>query len=712
MKRTFSTLPLVLLLCVAAPAATIPTKVTVNATAAANATFTAFNLAGTANFTGGIGNGSFVSSISLASLDNTIAVADYTITLAAGGTLTGRLSVPVAVLTGGDTASASVSMTVTGGTGTYVAATSGTTPITLTGSVTGDLLGGFKLINFTGDGTIITGGAPPPAVPTITEVLNAASNTAGIAQGAIFIIKGSNLSTNGYTPFAPPRPTVSSGVKVTFTPTGGGAGTDAYLVYLYNQGGVNQLAAILPSTVLVGTYNVTVTNGTVSTPFAAQVVANKVGLFTQDSSGSGLASVQNYISASVVDLNRLTTGSLSGTTISPAKPGQYMLAYGTGLGAYGAGDNTTSPAFDFSKTLNIQAVVAGVSIPVAYAGRAGYAGQDQINFVLPTNIQTGCSVPFQLSVNGVLSNSTFIAIAPDASATACIVPGFTTEQLKNFDGGGTYTTGAFTLTQFSLTDPAFGTVKLESAAGAFTRLTGFQLSGAAAQDQSKATNSCQVNRTVTTAGDMPTGSVVNLDAGAITLNGPGGSNITNLALTQDPTYNSYSALLGNFGIPGQTAGGTIVPGTYTLRGVGGKGVGAFNASVTLGPTLTVSPALPSTVLRSAGLTVNWTGGNASDLVEILGSSSTTSGTGLKQTVTSATFVCTTTAGNRTFTVPASILTQLPASTDANGGFLAVASAGTPTNGNGLFTAPLTAGGSIDTGFFLGFVGVGATANYQ
>ena len=37
--------------------------------------------------------------------------------------------------------------------------------------------------------------------------------------------------------------------------------------------------------------------------------------------------------------------------------------------------------------------------------------------------------------------------------------------------------------------------------------------------------------------------------------------------------------------------------------------------------------LPTTVTRSAGLTLNWTGGNASDLVEIIGWSSTTTGTG-------------------------------------------------------------------------------------
>jgi len=107
-------------------------------------------------------------------------------------------------------------------------------------------------------------------------------------------------------------------VKVTFTPVAGGAGTDAFLEYL----GAGQINAILPSTVAAGNYNVTVTNGTVSSPFVAQVVASKPALFTQDWSGTGLAVVQNYVSASETDWDRLTTGVYSGSQSSPAKPGQ------------------------------------------------------------------------------------------------------------------------------------------------------------------------------------------------------------------------------------------------------------------------------------------------------------------------------------------------------------------------------------------------------
>ncbi len=70
-----------------------------------------------------------------------------------------------------------------------------------------------------------------------------------------------------------------------------------------------------------------------------------------------------------------------------------MIAYGTGMGPLAGGDNSASPVYDFSTHgVTVQAIVGGMTIPVAYAGRAGYAGEDQINFTLPANVPTGCAV--------------------------------------------------------------------------------------------------------------------------------------------------------------------------------------------------------------------------------------------------------------------------------------------------------------------------------
>jgi uncharacterized protein (TIGR03437 family) len=699
MKRTFSIFAMALLVCAAASAASISTTLTVNATAALGVSGATIN--GTASFTGGIGSGTLSIAVPFTSLGTDPAKATFTISGLPAGNLTGNVAVSQSILTGGDTSSASVKVDITSGTSTYVGATGS---FTLTGSITGDILNGYKLNNFTGAGTLTTGGTPPPAVPTISAVQDAASNKPGITPGGYFSIYGSNLYPSAplLTPF--PRPTVSGGVKVTFTPSGGGTGTDVYLIFL----GANQINGILPSTVAAGNYNVTVTNGTVSAPFAAQVVASKITLFTQDQSGSGLAVVQNYISPGVVDINRLTTGVVNGITISPAKPGQALIAYGTGLGAYAAGDNTASPAYDFSKTLSIQAVVGGVSIPVAYAGLAGYPGEDQINFTLPGNVPTGCAVSLQFSVNGKLSAATSIAIAADANASACTIPGYTTSQLQKLDQGGTITTGAFTITQFSITSPQIGTAKSNAIGGGFSQLTAFQLSSAAQGNVSVIqSGSCQVIQATSTGTTTVTGgSLTYLDAGTVTINGPGGSSLTNQALNKTNNIYSYSSFEG-LSIPGG-ANFSLPAGTYTLSGAGGADVGTFTTSLSLSSPLVIAGGLPSTVNRSAPLTLNWTGGNASDLVEIIGSTSSTSGTGTSTVTSVAEFICVTTAGPGTFTVPASILGQMYASSSTNPGSLEVASGNITTT----FTASLKAGGAIDTGVFGSFLGVGASPTYQ
>jgi len=708
MIRTIGSLAAAAFLFVAgAQAATTQTTLTVTASGSFGTTGS-ITATGTATLSG-IGSGTFSATLSLTSVDSSGNLsAPYTITLS-GGNITGTLKVPESILSGATNAAGSA--TVTGGTGTYANATGS---FTLTGS--GTLTSTLAIsLGFSGPGSITTGGTSSggggtPA-PTITAVFDAASNTAGVAQGTIFIVKGSNLCPSGTNFFNVPRPTVApNGVKITFTPTSGGAGTDALLWYEYNPSGTCQLAGILQSTVAAGNYNVTVTNGTASAPFAVQVLAHKFALFTQDSSGAGLASAQNVISQTQVDLNSFTTGTGKGTTISPAHPGQYMVVYGTGMGAYSAGDNAASPIYDFTKNgVTVNAIVGGMTIPVLYAGLAGYAGEDQINFQLPSNVPTGCTVSLQISVNGTMSNATFIAIAPDTASTACVQPGFTTSQLQNLDNGGTYTVGGFALSNISETIPQFGTTNFAEIGGAFTTYTGYQLLAAASSNVTTSTiGACTIYTiTGTASAVVSTGSGTSLDAGTVTISGPSGSGLSNTALTD--TNNAYSLTIGSIGgitIPG-SVNGTIVAGTYNLNGAGGKDVGKFNASVTIGTPLTVTGGLPSSITRSAGYTLNWTGGLPTDYVEIIGSSSGATGS------TATEFICTTTAAPGTFTIPSAVLTQLPVSA-ANGGFLEVASTPNVTNGNllsGNFTAPLTAGGSV-TGYFFAFSGIGGIVTYQ
>ena len=705
MTRTIVRYALPLLLCLGAQAATTNTTLTVNATATFGTTISA---TGTATLSG-IGTGTFTGTLTAGASGFS---APFTIALS-GGNLTGTLTIPTSVLSGSGTGSG----TITGGTGTYANAT-GSFP-SLSGTGTPTATGGFTL-TFTGSGSITTGGTTgggggTSTTPTITAVLDAGSYSKNIAEGSIFVVKGTNLSASGFKQYGFPLPTVTAAdnVKITFTPASGGAGTDAYLIYLYNQNGVNQLAAVLPSSVATGNYNVTVTNGSAtSAPFAAAVAQRKLGLITQDSTGSGLAVVQNYISASQLDVDRFTTSTISGITISPAKPGQVLIAWATGMGPVTGGDNTASPGYDFTKNgVNVQVLVGGVSITPLYAGRApGLAGADQINFQLPSNVPTGCSVSFQVSVNNVLSPPTFIAIAPDANSSACVMPGFTSQQLQNFDNGATYTVGAFSLTSISESVAGFSG-KFDTAGGEFYQFTGFQLSGAAQYSGNTATNACIVVHTSSNQSQVATTGGTALDAGQITLSGPAASNINNLVLTE--TNNAYSATLSN--LFGGTSTTSLVAGTYTLNGAGGKDVGAFNSSITMGSPLIISGGLPATVVRASGLPLAWTGGNASDIVQIIGYSGTITGTGANASTDATEFICTTTAGQRSFTVPSSILNQLPAVSAAdvqNGkasGFLEVISSVNPST----FDAKLVqTGKSIDLGLFLALSGTGGLAAYQ
>jgi uncharacterized protein (TIGR03437 family) len=701
-----------LLLCAAAQAATLSTTLNVNGTATVTAS--GFALTGPAVFTGGFAaSGTFAATIPTTALGGTSVNAPFTITFSGGSTLTGIAIVPTAVLLGSVT-SASGSASITGGTGSYAGYTGTFSNLTGSGSINNTT--GVITLTLAGSGTLTTTGGSSTPTPAVSVVWDAASNTSTLAEGGIFIVKGTNICpTSGLVAFNVPRPTTApDGVAITFTPLAGGTATNALLWYEDNLGSGNcQLAGILPSGLAVGTYNVTVTSGTsASAAVVVPVAQSKLELFSQDSTGTGLAVIQNIVTATEYDINRFTTGAVNGVTISPAHPLQNMVTYGTGLGPYAAGDNSASGAYyDFSKTMTITAIVGGVSIPVQYAGLAGYPGEDQINFQLPANVPTGCTVSFQISVNGNLSSPTTLAIAPSAGAAACVQPGFTTSQLQNFDNGGSYTIGSFDITQFSESISGLGAIGINAASGSFTKYTGFQLSGTAqyATYTSAATGSCTVTHTTTNNNvtSVVTGTGIGLDAGTVTLNGPAASSITNLPFTEDSTTKSYSLTLAETGIPGGGTGtGTIVAGQYTVAGAGGANVGKFSTSLTIGTPIAITGGLPASVIRSSGLPISWTGGNASDIVEIVGSSSTTSGSGANTTTDNYLFICTTTAGARTFTVPSSILQQLPAT--STNGFLEVASSVAPVT----FSAPLVAGGNIDAGAFFAFIGTAGTVIYQ
>ncbi len=537
--------------------------------------------------------------------------------------------------------------------------------------------------------TTPTSPTTPPSTPTITAVQDAGSYTAQIAQGSVFVVKGTDLSGSGYTAESYPLPTSDQGVSINFTPSEGGTAIQAYLVYLYNESGVNQLAAILPSSTPTGTYKVTVvTPSGTSASVNVTVVATKPELITQDSSGSGLVVVQNYVSATELDVNRFTTGVIAGgITISPAHPGQTEIAWLTGMGGVTTGDNNACPGYNFAANgVSVQVIVGGLGIPVSYAGRApDLCGTDQIDFTLPSNTPTGCTVPFTVDEDGVLSKTTFISIAP-AGSQVCSLTGYTTAQLQDLDNGAVITYGGMSITDSVNGGPNISTTSDFTAQGGFLAYSGFEIVGLPAPGTPSP--GCTVTQFVGAQTASGVGRL--LDAGTLTLTGPSSSGLNNtpLVVTGNTYYTAFQ------GLP---------PGTYTLNGSGGADVGKFTTSVVI-PTQLEVTNFPSEIDRSADLVLNYTGGDSGDLIPVIGEAFTYAAQSAP--ASGAIFSCYYTVGSGSITVPASVLAQMPAINlgqieNATGyGSLDVTWAMTPPNST-LIVAPLTSGGTTNTGYLLG-----------
>jgi hypothetical protein len=103
------------------------------------------------------------------------------------------------------------------------------------------------------------------------------------------------------------------------------------------------------------------------------------------------------------------------------------------------------------------------------------------------------------------------------------------------------------------------------------------------------------------------------------------------------------------------------------------------------------------------------------MVSVTGISGTTiGGTSSIPVYDAGRLICTASASAGTITIPSSLLQQLPVTpADQSGiGYLSVSVGPQPAAGDGLFNAPLVAGGNIDGGFFLGALGLFSTTNYQ
>lgn len=506
--------------------------------------------------------------------------------------------------------------------------------------------------------------------PVVTEILNnyGLANSGTVAQGAIFIVKGSNLSdfTTGLQDV--PLQTDLQGVRMVVTVSG--VTTFAPMYYVLPQ----QLAGILPSASPTGAGTLVIrNNGKNSVPVAINVIRSGFGVLTVSGTGSGAARVQN---ASRAYQELLSTRS--------ANPGDFLVFYGSGLGPV-TGDETRLQVQVDLTSIPTTVTIGGKAATVLYRGRTAFPGLDQINVQVPTldAATYGCSVPVVIQTNSVAANTTTIPVAQSgldctpAGTGSTIAP--TQQELDRWTAAGSLTRGILSLarnTSYSVADnlpgvPNGTTIRRTDAFEAtFQRINPSRLGGATLPS----VGSCSVSSAAPTTIPFI---VEALDAGpSITVSGPGGVQTA----TRDGLF--YTARVN---------GSYLIPGRYTFSGSGGPAVSAFSGPLDVTSELVVSnPDDLKLIVRGAGLNVRWTGGDPAVPVQISGSSIPIGADGSQGTP--VTFLCAASAADGRFTVPAAILSQLPATGSFSGAGFAVPVRGSvtvTTSGKG---ARLTASG--------------------
>ncbi len=480
--------------------------------------------------------------------------------------------------------------------------------------------------------------------PVITNVVNAASNitaglpNAGIAQGSIFTIYGSNLGPAAISIAQEAFQSTSlSGTSVSVTVNGT---TVAALMY-YTL--ATQVAALLPSNTPVGTGTITVTYGRVGVASPITVVANNLGIFTysQDGQGAGIVTNPDY---TLVSVTKAANCGVPLTACGAANPGDTLILWATGLGPV-SNDGDVGVAIN----IPLKLWLGGVQANVVYQGRGCCAGEDQINFVVPANVPTGCAVPLAVQIGNEISNYTVMAVANSGTRTCTASASFFTSSVVQQITTGT---GAFN----------YGNIKLErvpQAQGGDSGKAQFQSLSAPVAIQpfivsyfdDQPLGTCAVYNSFNGGGNV--GNYVNLNAGAgIQVTGPNGSQTI-------PTTGNNVTL--------SAAGTFLSPGAYTLTGTGGTDVGSFTAPYTIStPSTLTSPASGPNinVTRANGMTLTWSGGAANSFIRIQGENATDN-----TNTNGASFTCFAAASAGTFTIPASVLLALPPGPNGGWSFL-------------------------------------------
>jgi hypothetical protein len=375
------------------------------------------------------------------------------------------------------------------------------------------------------------------------------------------------------------------------------------------------------------------------------VLQSAFGILTINNQGSGRAAV--------FDLSNNLLSSTNATN-----PGNYVTLWGTGVGADLA--NTNESAYpqqqDNLTNIPIQVDIGGLPGNVVYRGRSQFPGVDQINVQIPQGVPYGCFVSLVVSSGSVVSNSTTIPVAASGSTCSDSITGFALSFQETINTNAAapvvVSLGPAELAALSSTSPTrVGTLLFEQDnAPDVPNLLGFanpqeNIAEADFFSYSPGDFAASFSPFLLSLGSCMVTPVTNAQPTALNP----GSGLTVTASGAASTIRPEQA--------GQYLTGVPFASSYTFAGTGGADVGAFSTSVTVPSPALVWPQMSSltSVVRSQGVMVTWTGGAPNTAVVISGESAAVLG----NFNISRSFFCLAPVAAQKFTVPASILLSLP-----------------------------------------------------
>jgi uncharacterized protein (TIGR03437 family) len=257
------------------------------------------------------------------------------------------------------------------------------------------------------------------AQPSVSTggVINNASYAVGqaVAPGSVVSIFGSGLAaaTLGFDS-VPLSVTLGSPTTEVFFNN-----NDPAPLYFVSSGQINaQLPWDLPTS---GTASITVKTGSVtSAPVAVPMTTVAPGIYSLPAGVGYAVAFNNFFNGNTDAALAAPTNANLGYPSHPAKAGDVLTVYATGLGAVGlSASGPASPPAPGAASLDATRytlttptlLVGGMQAQVIFSGLTPqYVGINQVNFIVPAGI-TGNSIPLQLVANGITStNQVVIAI--------------------------------------------------------------------------------------------------------------------------------------------------------------------------------------------------------------------------------------------------------------------------------------------------------------